>query len=100
MRWSLGLAGMVVLLSGRAVLAQSAPNDMVVAGQDVDVRSGPGVKFNVTSKLRSGDRVKVVQDKNAQSGWVAIKPPDGSISWIETKRIAKTASYPLCVVLE
>src|SRR5207247_1214559 len=61
--------------------------------------SGPSVTFNVTSKLRFGDRVTVVQDKNAQGGWVAIKPPPGSFSWIETKRIIKTENKQVCVVV-
>src|SRR5437762_12395699 len=99
MRLSLALAGMVVLLSSRAASAQSAPGEMVVAGQDVDVRSGPGVKFNVTNKLRLGERVTVVQDSNTQPGWVAIKSPPGSISWIETKRIIKTENKQVCVVV-
>src|SRR5262245_1543131 len=96
MRWSLGLAGIVVLLSGRAALAQNAPSEMVVSVPDVDVRSGPGLMFNATSRLVQGDRVTMVPDSKAQPGWVAIKPPSGAISWIEAKRIVRNG--PLGVV--
>ena len=87
MRSRLALAGMLLLLGSQPVWAQGAPGEMSIAVPEVDVRSGPGPLFNVTGKLRQGERVKVVQDPKAPTGWVAIQPPAGSFSWIEAKRV-------------
>jgi hypothetical protein len=58
--------------------------DRTITAAEVEVRSGPSMdpKFYPTSKLHQGDVVKVVKNRPAQNGWIAIKPPRGSFSWI------------------
>jgi hypothetical protein len=55
-----------------------------------EVRCGPGdtPQLYVTSQLHRGDAVKVV--KEAEGGWVAIKPPAGSFDWINMRFVNQT----------
>jgi hypothetical protein len=57
----------------------------ITAPEGVEVRSGPSMSFYATSKLRFGDKVEVVKSDKNNSGWLAIKPPPGSRSWIDAK---------------
>ncbi len=57
-----------------------APSSAVVTDKEIEVRSGPSVRFYATCKLSQGARVEVVQE--VEGGWLAIKPPPGSFSWI------------------
>ena len=63
------------------------PYDATITAAEVDVRSGPGadVKYYATSKLRQGEKVQVLREEDG--GWLAIKPPPGSFSWINTRYI-------------
>jgi hypothetical protein len=58
---------------------------MTITIPEVEVRSGPSFEFYATSKLKAGDRVEVVGKADKNPGWLAIKPPDGSLSWINSK---------------
>jgi hypothetical protein len=58
---------------------------MTVSVPEVEVRSGPSTEFYATSKLKAGDRVEVVGKADKNPGWLAIKPPPGSRSWINSK---------------
>jgi hypothetical protein len=84
-RW-LGL-GLSVLLIGRAAGAEEAKvlYSATVAAAEAEVRSGAGAtpQLYPTNKLRKGDRVEVV--KEVEGGWLAIKPPPGSFSWINAR---------------
>ena len=56
-----------------------------ITGNDVYIRTGPGVGFYEWAKLHKGDRVKVV---GQQFGvWSKIIPPAGSFSWISTQYV-------------
>lgn len=46
----------------------------------VEVRSGPGDKYYPVLKLERGAVVEVV--RRDADGWLAIRPPEGSFSWI------------------
>jgi hypothetical protein len=55
-----------------------------IAASEVEVRAGPSPKFYATLKLHRGDVVEVVTNaKQTPPGWLAIKPPRGSFSWIK-----------------
>jgi hypothetical protein len=104
MRFRLALAGILVLLGSRPALAQSAPGhgtagEMTIAVPEVDAHSGPGLAFNITNRLRQGDRVIVVQDAKTQPGWVAIKAPPGSFSWIEAKHVLRRPDNQIAAVI-
>src|SRR5262245_11890568 len=104
MRFRLALAGILMLLGSRPALAQSAPGqgkggEMTIAVPEVDAHSGPGLAFNITNRLRQGDRVVVVHDAKTQPGWVAIKAPPGSFSWIEAKHLLRRPDNQIAAVI-
>jgi hypothetical protein len=75
----------------RLAPAQQPPSPLipgekkVITVPDVEVRSGPSEQFYVTSKLRRGDEVQIVTGAKSNPGWLAIKPPNGSLSLVEVK---------------
>ncbi len=91
---ALALVG--VLTWTRLAPAQSPPpappvttEEMTVV-TDVEVRSGPGNNFYATTRLRAGDRVKVVTLPDKKStGWLAIEPPPGSFTWINSTAVQR-----------
>jgi hypothetical protein len=63
--------------------------------QDVDVRAGPSDQYYVTNRLTRGSTVEVVAlPTSANPGWLAIKPPQGSRSWINNKYLRQPANGP------
>jgi hypothetical protein len=50
---------------------------------EAEVRSGPSAtNYYPTNTLHKGDEVEVIKNKQAPAGWLPIKPPPGSFSWI------------------
>src|SRR5262249_5626671 len=72
--------------------------EMTVVVPAVDARSGPSEKFYPTSKLYLGDKVQVIKGREDNPGWVAIKPPRGSFSWINA-RFVKVLTPPYGTVV-
>jgi uncharacterized protein YgiM (DUF1202 family) len=62
---------------------QEFPYTAHVLAEDVYVRSGPGKSYYPTDKLSSGDEVEVY--RHDPGGWLAIRPPVGSFSWVSTR---------------
>lgn len=83
--WILVLAGGLAL--GQRSHAQTIPGEMVVTAPRVEVRSGPTKEYQATSLLKQGDRVLVLRESKDQPGWLAIKPPPGSFSWVNAKHV-------------
>jgi hypothetical protein len=81
----LALAG-GLMLSQRG-LAQTLPAEMIITAPRVEVRSGPTKEYQATSILKQGDRVLVLRESKDQPGWLAIKPPAGSFSWVSGKHV-------------
>jgi hypothetical protein len=72
----------VFILVGVASVAQAQyPYEGIVTVESgsLHVRSGASENHYRTGVLKRDDRVTVVGEKD---GWLAIKPPDGSFSWI------------------
>jgi uncharacterized protein YraI len=95
MRPALLLGGMVGVLTTALSVAAQAPLDRrTITVAEVQVRSGPSDKFYPTSKLVRGEVVEVVpQPPGAlQPGWLAIKPPRGSFSWINQRFVQVTVA--------
>ncbi|MGE3805491.1 MAG: SH3 domain-containing protein [Gemmataceae bacterium] len=75
----------LLLLAGLMARAENTPYEATVTVPEVEVRCGPSSdpKMYPTSKLRQGDKVTVLKEE--EGGWLAIKPPPGSFSWINTR---------------
>jgi hypothetical protein len=90
---SVGFAQPSAVASGssQAVDTSSFPYTAEITGDDVYIRSGPGTNFYHCGKLKTGDKVKVV-DK--QFSWSRIVPPAGSFSWISMQYVRITPGDP------
>jgi hypothetical protein len=87
MHSALAFSGMLVVLT-----ASTAPADdnkvlytAMVRSPEAEVRSGPSSdpKMYATGKLRQGQEVEVVEERDQD--WLAIRPPSGSFSWVQTR---------------
>src|SRR4051794_5256121 len=66
------------------------PAEAIILQPEVEVRSGPSKNFYATSKLRQGERVTVLRESKEGPGWLEIKPPPNSFSWISAKYVTQT----------
>ncbi len=67
---------------------KKSPQVFRVSSAEVLVRSGPGEDFYATSMLKKGSEVQVYRVD--QGDWAAIRPPEGSFSWIEFASLQRT----------
>ncbi len=78
-------AGCVVALIGclaslGATIEQEFPYAAYTTHKASAVRSGPGRNFYATEKLPAAEMVVVYKNKD---DWCAIRPPEGSFSWVK-----------------
>lgn len=73
------------------------PYKAYITSDDVHVRSGPGMNYYATDTLKQGQTVEVY--RHEPGGWCAIRPPEGSFSWISTHFLKPTHDR-LAVVTE
>jgi len=73
------------------------PYKACITADDVYVRSGPGQTYYPTDKLREGQEVEVY--RHDPGGWYAIRPPEGSFTWVSGKYLTQ-GSNNLAVVSE
>jgi uncharacterized protein YgiM (DUF1202 family) len=78
------LAAFTVLIQSWPAFAQNGA-DQVITVPEMEVRSGPSMQSYATSKLHAGDKVRVVDTH--KEGWLGIKPPPGSYSWINGRYV-------------
>src|SRR5690348_6782522 len=64
-------------------IAESPPYEARVIVSGAQVQSGPGDNYYPTDNLNQGDAVEVYREK--PGGWLAIRPPEGSFSWIAAR---------------
>src|SRR4051794_24810645 len=78
---SFAAAACVAAIASAATLraAEFSPYRARVIAPSAAVRSGPGEKFYTTDNLAEGDAVEVYRERGS---WSAIRPPEGSFSWI------------------
>ena len=76
---------------------QAFPYKTCIAADDVYVRSGPGQNYYPTNKLKRGDEVEVY--RHDPGGWCAIRPVDGSFTWVSS-RFLKPTEDNLAVITE
>ena len=68
--------------------ADTFPCSAYVTAERVYVRSGPGENYYATHDLSRGDEVEIYW-KN-KDGWLAIRPPQGSYSWVPSRALKLT----------
>ncbi len=74
---------MFLLLSQAAALAEM----VAVAGEDINMRSGPGTNNEVLWKMGAGFPLEIVK----RSGeWIQVKDFEGSVGWVQKKTINST----------
>src|SRR5262245_49929858 len=87
MRWArwVVVGALLCGLTTRAADQKPVLYPAVVTAPEAEVRSGAGnsPQLYPTNRLRKGEQVEVVQEM--PGGWLAIKPPPGSFSWINTR---------------
>jgi uncharacterized protein YraI len=69
----------------RAACAIEFPYVAYVNTEDVYVRSGPSRDYYPTDKLQKGQEVEVY--RHDPGGWLAIRPPAGSFSWVSARHL-------------
>ena len=81
---SLLFAGIVMFTSSaQAQIQEGFPYMAKVSVQNVAARSGPGTTYYPTQALPVGSVVEVYCE--LPTGWAAIRPPQGSFSWVRGK---------------
>lgn len=60
--------------------ADDFPYSAYIAADKTEVVAGPGHRFYATDRLSRGTKVEIYREE--ASGWLAIRPPEGSFSWV------------------
>ncbi len=88
MAWRYFFAAILTTCPLGAVLAVEFPYVAYVNSADVYVRSGPGRDYYPTDKLQKGEKIEVY--RHDPGGWLAIRPPRQSFSWVSTRHLDPT----------
>lgn len=91
--WVFAVLAMLLGFSGQLALAQVQPAQSTpafpyvayVIEADAYVRSGPGGTHYPTGTLSAGYAVEVFRHDG--NDWCAIRPPAGSFSWVDVRRV-------------
>jgi hypothetical protein len=79
------LAALASLAACPVGFAGELPFTGYIAVSQTEVASGPGRRFYTTGKLPRGAEVEVYREDDA--GWLAIRPPAGSFSWVPAEHV-------------
>src|SRR5438034_2131868 len=60
--------------------AEDFPYSAYIAADKTEIVAGPGHRFYATERLARGTKVEIYREE--ASGWLAIRPPEGSFSWV------------------
>ena len=88
MAWRYLFAAILAACPLGAAQAVEFPYVAYVNSADVYVRSGPGRDYYPTDKLQKGEKVEVY--RHDPGGWLAIRPPRQSFSWVSTRHLDPT----------
>lgn len=73
-----------------SLAADDFPCAAYVAAQRAEVFAGPGQRFYTTQHLERGTKLEIHREET--SGWLAIRPPDDSFSWVPAQYIERLAT--------
>jgi SH3-like domain-containing protein len=85
------------LLPSAANAEPTFPYKAAAVADDVYIRSGPGQSYYATDKLKRGQEIEVY--RHDPGGWCAIRPVEGSFTWV-SGRFLKPTKHNLAVVTE
>ena len=85
-------------LSLVALHAADGPQVAYVTSDKTIVRSGPGERFYTTGELLWGTEVEVFAAR--KDGWLAIRPPEGSFSWVDGRQLQPTTRVDVAEVVD
>ena len=85
MRWYFAILAGALLLDTQAAFGDGFPYVAYVNSSDVYVRSGPGRDYYPTDKMQKGEQVEVY--RHDPGGWLAIRPPRESYSWVSVRHL-------------
>jgi SH3-like domain-containing protein len=89
MRWlPLALAAVLASQTTSVAAAPEFPYTAYVASDGVTIRSGPGSHFYPCDRLPAGEPVEVY--RHDPGGWCALRPPEGSFSWVAGRYLRRT----------
>jgi hypothetical protein len=86
------------LIAAATWAADEFPYQAYVLSENVDVVAGPGHRFYATDRLTRGTQVEIYREE--ASGWLAIRPPEGSFSWIPAEFVERLEDDLLGRVIE
>lgn len=86
----LACAAMTLFQSGAHAshAAEVFPYTAYINADDVYIRSGPGKNYYPTDKIPKGEPVEIY--RHDPGGWYAIRPPQGSFSWVQADILKPT----------
>ena len=87
----------LILVQALPVLAEALPHVAQTRSNRTAVRSGPGEAFYVTDHLSVDQSVEVYRKKGE---WYAVRPPDGSFSYVAAEHVERTPNPALLRVTE
>ncbi len=91
--------GVALLLAATEPAAWGAgPYQARVVVPEAEVHSGPSAQMYATNRLHQGQVVTVLEDRG--DGWLAVEPPPGSFSWINSRLVSKLRDNVLVVNTE
>ena len=73
------------------------PYTAQISVDEVEVRCGPGWDYYATQRLPRGTRVEVYRQD--AGGWLAIRPPEGSFSWVTARQVKATPEKNVAEVI-
>jgi hypothetical protein len=84
---SVSLLGAAIWLALVGSAAAQTGYAAVVNRDDAEVRAGPSEdpRLYVTNRLKRGTSIQVIEELG--NGWLKIRPPAGSFSWIDTRYV-------------
>lgn len=82
-RWALFLAASALAIP--ALAEPTFPYTAFANADNVQVRSGPGENYYPTDALPRGAAVEVY--RHDPGGWYAVRPPEGSFSWVQAQDV-------------
>jgi len=82
------LVASLLLCLPAAAAAEQYPYTAYVAQDEVNVLCGPSTRHYLTHRLFAGDEVQVF--RREATGWLAIRPPEDSFSWIPADVVEET----------